>query len=54
MLHAIDVWRIGRWANLNKKPVILDPVGVGASAFRKEVVEGDFSTLFVLSDLSNY
>ncbi len=31
---------VGREANRHRKPVVLDPVGVGASTFRKEVVEG--------------
>jgi thiamine-phosphate diphosphorylase / hydroxyethylthiazole kinase len=45
---------VGLWANLNKKPVILDPVGVGASTFRKEVVEGDYGIRWILSDLNSY
>lgn len=28
----------GRQAKINKKPIILDPVGVGASQYRKETV----------------
>ena len=30
----------GYFGNRNKKPVVFDPVGVGASAFRKETVTG--------------
>jgi thiamine-phosphate diphosphorylase/hydroxyethylthiazole kinase len=34
----------GYLGNTNKKPVVLDPVGVGASTFRKETVNGKFSS----------
>ncbi|KAG6918053.1 hypothetical protein DXG01_016709 [Tephrocybe rancida] len=36
--------RAGFSANEHKKPVIFDPVGIGASAFRKEVVRGLLNT----------
>ncbi|KAK2464320.1 hypothetical protein APHAL10511_003777 [Amanita phalloides] len=29
----------GHFANLNRKPIVFDPVGVGATAFRKETVK---------------
>ncbi|KAF9462272.1 thiamine biosynthetic bifunctional enzyme [Collybia nuda] len=34
----------GYHANMNKKPVVFDPVGVGASAFRKETVKDLLNT----------
>lgn len=30
----------GKWANFNRKPVVFDPVGVGATGFRKTVANG--------------
>jgi thiamine-phosphate diphosphorylase/hydroxyethylthiazole kinase len=30
----------GHYANLNRKPVVFDPVGVGATAFRKATANG--------------
>lgn len=30
----------GCYANANRKPIVFDPVGVGASTFRKETVKG--------------
>ncbi|CAE6518578.1 unnamed protein product [Rhizoctonia solani] len=32
----------GKAANVNKKPVIFDPVGVGATRFRRETANGEF------------
>jgi thiamine-phosphate diphosphorylase/hydroxyethylthiazole kinase len=32
----------GQHANENKKPVVFDPVGVGATSFRKRTAEGMF------------
>jgi Hydroxyethylthiazole kinase family len=45
LLSVADALRIGFWANLNRKPVIFDPVGVGASTFRTEVVEGNLGLI---------
>jgi thiamine-phosphate diphosphorylase/hydroxyethylthiazole kinase len=33
----------GYFGNTNKKPVVFDPVGIGASTFRKETVNGKFT-----------
>ena len=30
----------GHFANANKKPIVFDPVGVGATAFRRQSVKG--------------
>ncbi|KAL0956704.1 hypothetical protein HGRIS_002827 [Hohenbuehelia grisea] len=35
----------GYFANLNGKPIVLDPVGIGASTFRKSSVNGTCSSL---------
>lgn len=32
---------LGQYANIYKKPVVLDPVGVGATAFRRGVVKSE-------------
>lgn len=31
----------GKWANFNRKPVVFDPVGVGATTFRRTVAAGN-------------
>lgn len=31
----------GKWANYYKKPVVFDPVGVGATTFRKTTAQGE-------------
>ncbi|KAF8639513.1 hypothetical protein AX17_001418 [Amanita inopinata Kibby_2008] len=31
--------KAGHYANMNKKPIVFDPVGVGATAFRKAIVK---------------
>lgn len=37
-----NAWLIlqGHYANLNRKPVVFDPVGVGATAFRRTTANG--------------
>lgn len=31
----------GKWANFNRKPVVFDPVGVGATGFRRSTAKGE-------------
>ena len=40
---ATDITQTGRNANVNRKPVIFDPVGVGATRYRKESAKGNVS-----------
>lgn len=42
----------GYWANVNKKPVIFDPVGVGATAHRRATAKGE--KLYLDTPISNY
>jgi thiamine-phosphate diphosphorylase / hydroxyethylthiazole kinase len=32
---------IGHYANLHRKPIVFDPVGVGATAFRRSTASGN-------------
>jgi thiamine-phosphate diphosphorylase/hydroxyethylthiazole kinase len=32
----------GREANVNKKPLVFDPVAIGATSFRRQVSKGEF------------
>ena len=38
----------GKAANINKKPIVFDPVAVGATAFRRQTSKG--SRAFPLND----
>ena len=31
---------LGHFANANRKPIVFDPVGMGATSYRKETVKG--------------
>jgi hypothetical protein len=39
-LSHIELVLLGYYANLNKKPVVFDPVGVGATAYRRSTAAG--------------
>lgn len=32
--------RLGRWANINRKPIVFDPVGIGSSMYRQSSAKG--------------
>jgi len=32
----------GREANVNKKPLVFDPVAIGATSFRRQVSKGEY------------
>ena len=34
------MWNTGRQANINRKPVVFDPVGVGATKYRRDSANG--------------
>jgi thiamine-phosphate diphosphorylase/hydroxyethylthiazole kinase len=38
----------GREANVNKKPLVFDPVAIGATSFRRQVSKGKSKTFEVL------
>jgi thiamine-phosphate diphosphorylase/hydroxyethylthiazole kinase len=38
----------GREANVNKKPLVFDPVAIGATSFRRQVSKGKFKMFEVL------
>ena len=42
-IYVVKQWLTsipGHFANVYRKPVVLDPVGMGATTFRKETVKG--------------
>ncbi|KAG9016372.1 hypothetical protein FRB90_003081 [Tulasnella sp. 427] len=40
----------GKWANFNRKPVVFDPVGVGATGFRRATAKGERDTSMTVRD----
>jgi hydroxyethylthiazole kinase-like sugar kinase family protein len=45
-LQLTEALKPGRFANTTRKPVVFDPVGVGATSFRKSAVNGRQDIMF--------